>query len=238
MIYAAGSRPRIDDIERLAATHQGDGLPFAISHRGDQSGGWLELLAQGLTFDCAGLAPGNSAALPPASSIYGLDVGIADQRCGAVVVAPGPHLAAGANLLPLVRTIVGLAARIAALPDTLAVSWHSAESWVEPGFFSRTVNDWLRGGVFPSLSLTSLTRADDGTITSQGLKFLIGQEIELMVPQGAPAADAARIAVRLIHDLVETGPLKESRQLSGPGRERLYATPNPVEGKLHVAWVR
>lgn len=155
-----------------------------------------------------------------------------------IALGPGPHLAAGARLVPLVRTIAGLGARLTALPGITAICWHPAQSWIDPAYFARTVGEWLRGGAFPALGLTSLTRSANGTLTSLGLGFLIGQEIELAVPSDASPGDAARLAVRIIHDLVADGPMAAPGRLTGPAGEILDAVPDRANGVLRVEWCR
>lgn len=238
LLFAAGTRPRADDLERLAATQLGEGLSFSISHRPPVSAGWLEMLAHGLTFDCTGLIPGDPAPMPPAEQFYGIDPAMTEQQWGAIGLCPGPHLIAGAGLIPLVRTIAGLGARLTALPGITAVCWHAAESWIDPAYYVRTIGEWLRGGAFPALGLTSLKRAANGTLTSKGLGFLIGQDIELVSPAGTSPADAARLAVRIIHDLVQSGPLAATDRLTGPTGEVLDAVPDPARGILRIDWRR
>lgn len=236
LLFAAGMRPRADDLERLAATRLGEGLTFSISHRAETNAGWLELLAQGLTFDCSGLMPGDPAPMPPAGQFYGVDPALAQRDLVAVGLHAGPHLAAGAGLLPLVRTIARLGARLAALPGLAAISWHPAQSWIEPAYYVRIVSEWLRGGAFPALGLTSLQRASNGTLTSLGLAFLIGQEIELVPPAGTPVADAARLAVRIIDGLVTSGSMDVAGELAGPAGEVLDAIPDAVRQVLRIHW--
>jgi hypothetical protein len=234
LLFAAGARPRVEEIDRLAAGPLREGIGFTISHRPHPPEGWLELLAQGLTFDCAGLHPGEGFAPPPAGQFYGIDPQCADANLAAVTLTPGPHLAAGAHLQPVVRTTAALGARLAALPGVEAVCWHPAGTWIEPKYFARIVKEWLGGGAFPALGLTALHRRSDGVLASQGLGFLIGQEIELAVPAQVSPADAARLAVRLIDGLVESGAITEPTSLLGPHGERLDAEPNAASGIVRV----
>ena len=74
-----------------------------------------------------------------------------------------------------------------------------------PDYFRRTVGAWLDGGAFPALGLTALSRSPQGAMRSVGLNFFLGHELELAPLAGESAADTARMAVRLIHDLVENG---------------------------------
>jgi hypothetical protein len=236
LLFPAGSRPAAGDLARLAESLPGT-PGFSITHAPPEAEGWIELLSMGLTFDCSGLAPAAAHGLPPRMQTFGLEPGDADRELEAIELAPGPHLAGGERLMPLVRGMVGLAAQLAALEGVVAVCWHPAGSWMEPGYFRRTVGEWLRGGAFPALGLTSLERLSDGVMTSRGLAYLTGQELRLRPKAGASAADAARLAVRLIDELVYSGPLRERAQYSGPQGEDLIAVPDEDGGLVMVDWV-
>lgn len=203
-----------------------------MTHR-DPDGSWAELLASGLTFDCRGLAPGPGTDLPPAGPAVGLPI----LPTGEVLdLAPGPHLAEAAGLVPVLRGLAGLGARLAGLPGVQAVIWTPGGSWVEPVVFRRAVADWLGGGAFPALALTAIERVDDGAMISRGLALIAGQELRLEPDRPIPAAALARIAVRLIHDLVLHGPIAQEEQLTGPDGETLRLVPvrNRVELRVLV----
>jgi hypothetical protein len=198
------------------------GFGFAISHRPAAGEGWVELLARGMTFDCRGLAPGSAMALPEAGTLLGLDKA---PRGEAVALLPGPHLAEGRGLLPVVRVLAGLGAVLAQLPGILAVCWNPAGSWMAPDYYRKTAFDWLGGGAFPALGLTTLKRERNGAMVSQGLGLLIGQELRFEPDVELTPAQVARIAVRMIHELVERGPLAEADEFAGPEGEPLLAVP-------------
>lgn len=189
------------------------------------------MLAQGLTFDCIGLAPAAAAKLPPAGALLGLDIKPQGQ---AISLRPGPHLAEGRALPPVVRALVGLGARLSQLPDLMAVSWRPARSWMAPGYFRNIASDWLAGGPFPALGLTTLHRGGDGAMVSLGLGYFIGQELRFEPGHTLEPAAIARIAVRLINELVVSGPLREAAVLTGPGGERLVAEPRPDGAMLSI----
>lgn len=222
LIFASGARPDLAALEELAGSRADNlGTAFAISHPGPD-GTWAELLLHGLTFDCTGLAPGAGTPQPPA----GPPVGLRSMPAGEVVsLLPGPHLAGGAGLLPVVRVLAELGAKLAALAGVRAVSWTPAGSWVAPDLFCRSVAEWLDGGAFPALVLTALEREENGAMTSRGLRLLIGQELRFEPDKRLPAAAMARLAVRLIHELVQSGPLRKERDFTGPAREQLLAVP-------------
>lgn len=223
LIFAPGSRPDLAALDAVARLDGGPKLTnFAISHRGTGEADWAELLADGLTFDCTGLAPGVGDPEPP----IGPAVGLAACPAGEVIsLAPGPHLAGGAGLLPVLRVLAGLGARLAALPGIAAVAWTPAGAWVAPALFHRAVGEWLEGGAFPGLVLTSLKQEGSGAMVSCGLGLLIGQELRFEPDKRLPSAAKARLAVRLIHELVQSGPLKQERDFTGPGGEHLLAVP-------------
>lgn len=221
VVFAEGMRPDAEAIASLA-TIAGDGLSFSISHQPDRSEGWVELLARGLTFDCRGLLPAEPAHTPLAGAL----VGLAQQPGGECIsLTPAPHLASGKGLLPVVAVQAGIGARLAALPGALAVVWQPARSWMAPDYFARLMHDWQSGGAFPALGLTSLQFEANGAMVTHGLELLIGQELRIEAGHQMKAADLAKIAVRLIHQLVNDGPLEETTEIEGPGGERLLAVP-------------
>ena len=59
-----------------------------------------------------------------------------------------------------------------------------------------------------------------------GLALMTGQELRFLPDAKLVAADIARIAVRLIHAMIESGPLFKTETYLGPTRETLLVTPN------------
>lgn len=222
LVFAPGTRPDLAVLEALAESPDGTtGGSFAISHR-SPDGKWAELLLDGLTFDCTGLVPGADEPQPP----VGLPVGLRSMPAGEVIsLRPGPHLAGGAGLLPVLRGIAALGAKLATLPGIRAVVWTPAAAWVAPELFQRSVAEWLAGGAFPGLVLIALDRERNGAMHSRGLHLLTGQELRFEPDKRLPSAAMARLAVRLIHEVVHSGPLTEERDFKGPNDEHLLAVP-------------
>lgn len=221
LIFAKGARPDADAVCRWSEQDP-KASGFSVSHRPSENDGWLELLASGLAFDCTGLAPGSATSRPERGTLLGLD---AQPEGEAIALQPGPHLAEGAGLLPVIRVMAGLGARLAAMPGAVAVCWKPAGTWMAPDYFARIVADWLAGGAFPALGLTNLTRESNGAMVSRGLSLLIGQELRFEPDRDLPQAAAARLAIRLVHELIASGPLDHSLELTGPGGELLHAVP-------------
>ena len=236
LLFAPGARPSVRDIASLLAQPPGEQAQAArISHDGDSGGGCLELLASGLTFDLAGLAPAKPADLPPASHVYGLDAAVVGTPLEAIVLHPGEHVSAGGALVPVVRIMAGLAVRLAQLPGVAAVAWQPAQTWIEPGFFTRVVAAWLAGGAFPALGLTALERTADGGVETSGLAWFIGQELRLEPLAGEDGAATVKVAMRLVDALVVHGRVADRQTFAGADGSLLVAEPEAA-GKLVRVW--
>lgn len=241
LVYAPGQRPSLEALAGLTE-REAAGLSFAISHVASDrdassnlsTGGavWAELLASGLTYDCRGLAPGDPAFRPGKGAMLGLH----DIPAGeAISLEPAPHLAEGRGMLPVVKVLAGLGAELAHLPGLNGVYWEPARCWMAPKYFRGVVAEWLGGGAFPALGLTSLQRGNDGAMVSAGLEFLIGQELRFEPDRRLVPAAVARIAMRLIHSLIESGPLASAAEFVGPEGERLLVEPIKGGRQLRVA---
>ena len=196
-----------------------------------EGGDWAELLASGLTFDCHGLAPGPAAAPAAGTTLLGLESVPAGE---AITLQPGPHIASGAALLPVVRVLLGLVADLARMPRVQAVCWHPAACWMEPAYFAGLAADWLGGGAFPALGLTALIRDAQGGVASQGLAFFIGQELHLSTDLKLAPDAAARLAIRLIDQLIVIGPIIEPRVFALEGQPRVLVKPDRVGTILSI----
>ena len=231
VVFAPGQRPDLGMLSELAGA--ADSSPrFTISHSPPAEHGWAELLAMGLTFDCTGLAPAAAAAMPAEGALLGLERMPQGEAIG---LAPGPHLADAAGMVPVLRVLAGIGARLVQLPGVQGVCWNRARCWMPAEYFRKVVTTWLAGGPFPALGLTSLQREADGAIVSVGLDLLIGQELRFASSAKFAAPDIARIAVRLIHALIETGPLAGPHDFTGPDGETLQVVPVAHGRQLDVS---
>jgi hypothetical protein len=226
LLFQPGMRP---DSAAVRALAQGDG-GFSISLDPDESqaneGAWLELLASGLTFDLRGLAPGPAAAAPPSRHVYGVGEPAEVGPLEAITLQPGPHLAGGRTMLPVVRCLAWLTARLAGLDGGRAVAWHPARCWSAPEAFRGGVQRWIEGGPFPAFALAALAPDADQALQSEGLALLVGQELRVAPLVTEDRAAQGRIALRAMHWLVENGPLRAPRQVTGPDGEKLALEPS------------
>jgi len=231
LAFSAGTRP---DREQVLALAEGEvvGTPFTASHLPESADGWIELLAAGLTFDCRGLLPAESEPIPAHEALLGLETRPAGE---AISLAPGPHLAEAAGMQPVLRVLAGIGATLAGLPGVTAVAWNPARCWMPPAYFGKVVSSWLAGGPFPALGLTSLQRGRDGSMQTVGLSLLTGQELLFTPDRQLGPADMARIAVRLIHALIEVEPLTAPHQFTGPEGETIDVVPMGQGRQLRVS---
>lgn len=233
LLFAPGRRPSAAEV-RAAAQRDG-GFTISLDPADDQAPGasdpealrWLELLANGLTFDLEGLRPGEAEPAPPSGHFYGLPADFAPGMLEAVTLRPGPHLRAGGTMLPVVRGMAWLMARLAHMPFVQAVAWHPARTWCSPGHFSDSVIRWAEGGPFPGLGLTALAPTPEGGLQSEGLSLFTGQELRVEPQLVTDRAAGARLALRMLHWLVENGRLTDPVTLAGPGGEALVLDPSP-----------
>ena len=227
LTFRAGERPGASDIEHFLHSDSGSSLGASIAHRSDDAAGWVEILASGLAFDLVGLAPAQSSEPPEAKFCFGISRKDAEVTCEAITLLPGPHLQGGGSaMIPVVRTMAGLAANFALHLPVTAVCWHPAGTWMEPEYFARTIESWLSGGAFPALGLTGIEQVGEEAIRSTGLAFFTGQEVELERRGHEPSAETVKLAIRVIDYLVGEGPLDAVTELHGPSGELLIAEPS------------
>lgn len=230
--YAPGRRPSGAMVETaLSASDRS-----FVSHRparGSQGldPGWLELLRDGLTFDCLGLAPGPGLEIPQPSQRLGLvSEGILDLE--AIGIFAGPHCAAAAASLPLVRAQMALACTLVEnLADPVEAIWSPAALAVAPQMFASQVASWLAGGPFPALALVAYRHVPGSGLHSQGLAFFTGQELRIGPDVAADPIAATRLAARLVHELVAAAPVAVREAFTGPDGRALVLVPSD-DGRL------
>lgn len=233
LLFPAGARPGATEVCRRLHAPQ-SGVAARVVHDADAGEGWLELLASGLTFELRGLHPGAPAAPALDEHRYGFQAGERLDDVETIELIPSGHIAAGAGLQPVVRAMAGLGASLALDLSARAVGWNTAGTLMEPRYFSRVVLGWLGGGAFPALGLTALVPGADGGIVSRGLSHFIGREIQLEPRAGESTADAVKVAIRVVDELVRHGLPGGTRAIAA-GTENLLAEPSQV-GNLIWVW--
>jgi len=233
LLFAPGHRPDVQAVRKLSRV---DGQ-IAVTLDGvdsDEPRVWLELLANGLAFDMSGLAPGKPSSQISDGHLFGLDKSFDPAACEAVVLRPGPHLTSGGTMVPVLRCLAWVAAQLSALPHLRAICWQAANTLCAPDYFSDAVIRWIEGGAFPGLGLTALVQQPDGSILSEGLALFTSQELRLDLTPGEDPSDAAKLALRLLHWLVENGRIDSAQSLVGPSGETLLLEPDFPRGIVRV----
>lgn len=196
---------------------------------------WIELLRSGLSFDCSGLAPGPSAPVPQLAHRFDLPALPQPETCEALVLRPGPHVAAGGNSLPLMRELLALGCDLARqFEDLVAVGWGPSGAAIGRRFFESVTSAWLDGGPFPALGLTAFIEAPEGALESTGLSFWIGRELRIEPPLSADRIAATRLGIRLVNQLVIIGGLEEDDRIVAPDGTRLVLRPSRSRAVIEV----
>jgi hypothetical protein len=235
LLFPVDGRPDCAAIARLLHSNPQAARSFSISHLPDSSEGWLELLANGLTFDLAGLAPAPARPAPPLAHSYGF-AGPSSVPAGEwISIAAGQHLVGGQNLVPVVRGMAAVVLALLELSGAAAVAWGPARSVLSPDYFRRAVGAWLGGGAFPALGLTALLRDPSGAMISEGLGFFTAQELRIDPILARNPASAGKIAIRLIHSLVSGWSVSSPTEIVGPSGERLGVEPT-ANGRILRVW--
>lgn len=233
LIFRPGQRPAAADVLHLLNSDSDRTPAVAVSYQPAPGQGWLELLAGGLTFDLTGLDPALPAPMPAVAHWYGLPAGFA-APVEAITLLPGEQLLGDETLLPVVRIMVGIAARLAGLAHVMAVVWHPARSVLSPQGFVVAVDSWLNGGAFPALGLTALVGDEQNGVRSEGLSFFIGRELLVEGSAGMTTAQNAKMAVRIINKLIGIDAIHHALEFMGPNGEQLCVAPSADGGFLRV----
>ncbi|MBB4612608.1 hypothetical protein [Novosphingobium taihuense] len=220
LLHEAEGLPALKDI--LLGPEQG--LQYFVSHAPEATEGWAEVLSNGLTFDLRGLREGQAISAPDIASAVGLALpGPAQSRW--LTVAPGPHLAGAEHLLPVIRVVSTLLMELAKVGPAKGIAWLPARLIIKTELFERAVRPWLEGGAFPAPAFVAMHRETDGSLRTEGLNFLIGQEFLLRPGASGDLKQLPFVALRLVDWLIANGPVMESARavLAGTGAVSLEA---------------
>ena len=195
---------------------------------------WLEMLADGVTFDLLGLAPGPATERPSCAYSYALEEA-ATPGVEALTLRPGPHLVGGETMLPVVRSLARLAASLAQCDGVVAVAWHPARSWCGPRPFRDGVLRWTEGGTFSEARLAVLSASADGGLQCEGLALFTGQELRIEPELITDPAGGEALGAGLLNYLVECGRIDRARRAVGANRLPLRLEPS-ANGRFVRAW--
>lgn len=221
LLFAAGMRPDASAIRALARNDGNFSVSLEPAEVSSEEAAWVELLANGLTFDVTGLNPGPAAAQPEREHLFGLSEAADLAAWEAITITPGAHLAGGKTMFAVLRTLAWLGALLADLPHLQAIVWHPARAWNAPNYYRSGVQRWIEGGVFPGLGLTAISPTGGGGLVSEGLAVFIGQELVVSPELVSDRSEGTKFAMRLVNWLIENGRITESTSMIGPSGETL-----------------
>lgn len=197
---------------------------------------WLELLSDGLAFDCLGLAPGAPVTAPAIRHWLGpAPAGGGDTpNHHAIGLFAGPHCVAAANALPVVRAQMRLAcALVRGANAAHSVRWSPAGLAMPPALFLRAVEGWLEGRPFPAIVFVAFAQDAAGSVETDGLAFFTGQEISVAPDAVSDSVAAVRLLSRLIAERVAARPVTGPYPFTGQDGESLLLEP-VAAGRLRV----
>ena len=222
-------------------------LASSLEKDGGQAGGNIRLLetpANGaaaslimtcndIPFELQGMLEPVAADLEDADQYFAVEAGdLGQAKC----LRLAAQFTANDGIAPLeiVRNASRIALRLADAAQCIAVSWAPAKSIMGTAYFEKVVSDWLAGGPFPALGLTSLTMDGDKTFHSRGLAPICGQEIVIPAMPGLENAGRARVAIRMIDYMAQNGPIHEDGPVEIDGFGKFNVTIDPNGGNIYL----
>ena len=244
LLFANGQRPDAAAIRRFVSQHKNITIsldPVAqetlqvvddrfIDQRRNhdvRSPVWVELLQDGLTFDLIGLAPGEGTQAPPIETRIDCDQSISDVSANSLQLVVGEHLSGAEGTMPVLKGLLRLSRDLVQhFEQICSVIWPHSESGIGRRFFESSTTAFLEGGAFPALGLTAFRAAIDGGLQSVGLAHFIGQELRIEPELANERIAATRLGVRLINQLVLSGPLSSVEQVVAPDGSLMTLEPS------------
>ncbi len=149
LVFERDSRP---DVRTIAGLAERSGQFSVSSYPVERAReDWLELVRNGLAFDLRGLAPGEPEYFRPElhPGRLGNPPGALHTKSESLILVPGPHLAGGESMLPVIRSQMALGLHLSRLPGVTAIGWAKAGTLSDPRHFAKAIDEWLRGGAYP-----------------------------------------------------------------------------------------
>ena len=247
ILFDSGMRPRrsnvlraIDQVPYVNVSHDPASSPAEPESRDKAALAvhehWVELMVSGLTFDLLGLAPGPGIKIPDVAHKLACTHDLEEGSVEAIALVPGPHLADGANSLPVIRALLEIGCALARkVEGAHTICWSPARTAMDPSMFCRSVDGWLAGGPFPALGMAAFVANDDGAITTEGLNFLVGHELRFDADLSRNRIEATKIGVRVVHELVGRGPVSQPWEFQLEEDSRLLLNPGSTSHVIEVS---
>jgi hypothetical protein len=124
--------------------------------------------------------------------------------CSSIDVSLGRNASGGERVPSILQVLLSAAAKLGLSLGAVATIWQPAKIVSGFGYFSEAVADYLDGGAFPALAMIDFTSAADGTLHTNGLRFLTGEEIQI-ANDNMDQGELMRTIIRAAHDLITSG---------------------------------
>lgn len=205
-----------DRMARLIAGGDSAERPAMLAHSDEM----IELLVDGFVFELhfGAAMRGAERHVATCRTLFCRRDEVAD--CVAVGLRLGREMDHAAGLETVVKAMLRLAQRLAARAPVRALCWLPGGNCIDARQFSLLVDNYLLNGTFPVLALIGMDdRGDDGLLT-QGLGWFCGQEVAIgWARNGAGSGDGGAALterlVRVIHDMVASGPIDKPCRMAG-----------------------
>lgn len=144
----------------------------------------------------------------------------------------GDGLAGGQRSPPIAASLLAFAATLAEALQCKAVKWNPGQLVSDPAFFIECIENYIENGTFAVLVTVDFEIADnDDILTSRGLSWFSGQEIELS-GCGLSGSELVRRAVRLVHDIATKGPVFLRQHVPDLEPDRQIELIPPMAGEI------
>lgn len=192
----------VEALDRLCSLFE-DSTEFTLPHTAVKNASSFEIVYRGVSLQVA-VRPQFEAMAGLKNIFCNLDPSSVRSR---IDIGLGDHVAGGERVPAIMQGLLGAAQKLGLAVGAVAAIWHPAQVVSGFGYFSETVSDYLAGGAFPVLAMVNFKTALDGTVTSSGLGFLAGQELQIdagRMDQG----ELMRRFVQVAHDMATNEPIQ------------------------------
>lgn len=200
---------------------------LSVAHNGLKFGSATNIVYQGVSFVVS--VGRNNQDLSKLKSVFcnpepllilsGINVGL------------GEHVAGGERVPAIMQALLRLAQKLGSALNAQGLVWHPANIVSGFSYFSEVTSDYLAGGAFPVLALVNFKADSDGVISSTGLAFFSGQELQVATA-AMDQTEMMRRVVRVVHDIAVNGPVTDAVKLDGIEKDEILELQPRNDGGL------
>jgi hypothetical protein len=131
-----------------------------------------------------------------------------------ISLALDPKVGSGLQVPAVISLFLTTASAVGSEMQAIAAIWVSAGVISGFEYFAETAQRYAKGGAFPALALVGFVTNPHGEITTKGMRLFAGQEVR-MLANGLNQNDSMQRIVRILHDLVQNGPIAQPMKERG-----------------------